>query len=266
MEKYSSWDFIVSDITFSYSSTSSYRTCPYGFKLAYIDLIRPRLGNFFSDYGLLTHDTFEQFFLKKLKKEELTEYFLDNWTKFIVHQPPAFLAYLTERYRKQAIDYFNQFDFNLDAYEVLLVEGTILMDFKGYKFTARPDLVIQEKFGKEKIILWDYKTSLPWRTNKKTGKEITDIDKLEGYKKQMYIYANALERIENINCSEITLVFPRGNREYTFERTEEEEQEVLDWLENTIVAIRKEEDFPADTSSKFFCDNLCGVRNMCEYR
>ena len=261
----STYDFIVDNITYSYSSTSNFSNCPYGFKLAYIDRV-DRVNNFYGQFGLLVHECFEEFFLGRLSQEELLGFYKDNFYKRITEELPAYQRGLIGKYYAQGYSFFENFTFPLERYDVLNVEDTIDLTLpSGMLFTARPDLVLKEK-DSGKNILVDYKTSTPFKVNKSTGKEIEDKAKMDGYWKQMFIYAHALRTIRDMPIDRITIWFPRlKGKTVTQDWSMERELEVLEWLDNTILEIRNAEEFPPNTSSKYFCEVLCGVRESCNY-
>jgi len=259
----SSYDFIVDNMRFSHSSTSSFENCAHGFKLAYITPM-PREDNFFSDYGLLVHDCMERFFNKELEGYELSGHYLKMFDSAV--KCPAPDQAMRGRYKEQGLYFFDNFSFPLEEYEVVVVEDTIDFNLYGIEITARPDLVLRKKRD-GKTVLVDYKTSLPFRKNMKTGEKTTpDKKKLEGYYKQMYLYAYALREHKGMHIDEICLWFPRANRMITIPWSLEKEEEAIKQFKSIVVRIREEEVFPADNSSSYFCENLCGVRKYCEYR
>lgn len=260
----SQFDFIIDGIVFSYSSVSTFENCPYSFKLTYIDAL-PREKNFFSDFGLLVHDCFEQFFGDKLSYFELSDYYKKQFDVFVTSVPPQYPAGMLERYRENGQEFFDNFFFEKDNYEMLFVEDTIDLQIGDVLFTARPDLVLIEKETGKHILL-DYKTSTPYRIDKRNGKEIVDNQKIAGYLKQMYLYTHAVMQKYQIKISEIKIWYPRLNRIDTYVWDEKEETKVIKWLNETVKKIKNETDFTYDNSSKYFCQNLCGVRDFCEYK
>lgn len=260
----SDFDFIVDNIRFSYSSTTTFETCPYSFKLSYIDK-KPRRNNFYSDFGLLVHECYEQYFNGNLDSFELSSFYEENFDVFVKTDPPVFPLGMWDRYKEEGRKYFDTFSFPINDYNIIAVEDTIDFELNGVEFTARPDLVLQEKESGVYVLV-DYKTSAPFRTNKKTGKETTDSKKIEGYEKQLYTYAHALREYRNYPIEKMTILFPRLSRQVDFEWNKEREKEVLDWLSAIIEKIKKENDFSYDNTNPYFCNNLCGVREFCEYR
>lgn len=258
------YDFITSLIRFSYSSVSTFETCAYSWKLNYIDKL-PRVNNFFSDYGSLMHTVFEKFFRKELETWELAEEYRDNYEEKVKNDPPPFPQGMAQKYKAQGQDFFDNFDFNIDDYDILGIEDTIDFNFRGHDFTARPDLILMHKETSQYILV-DYKSSTPLKVSKTTGKETWDKKKIEGYHKQLYIYAYAIRNYKFIPIDKIRLWFPRLGKELTIQWDMKEEEKVMNWLEETIVKIKAENKFPYNNTSDYFCNNLCGVRMACKFR
>lgn len=259
----SKYDFIIENIRFSYSSTGTYTTCPHAFRLSYIDVV-PRKGNFFAEFGTLVHECFEKYFNNHLESYELSEYYKNNF-ELIVRSPAPPPDGMAQRYYEQGLEFFNNFSFPKDDYEVLLVEDKIDFERDGILFVAKPDLVLKNKKTGE-ISLYDYKTATPYRIDKRTGLEIADLEKIKGYHKQLYIYTYALRVHRNMPIDYITLWYPRLNRLETITWDSTMEEEVMASIDDIVKHIYNEETFPFNNSNSYFCENLCGVRDFCEYR
>ena len=261
----SSFDFIVDEIRYSYSSVTTFETCPYSFKLTYIKRL-PREDNFYSDYGTLIHDCLYNYFVNKMEAYELSGYFRENYEKVVKTCPPEYPRGAYEKYKDEGISFFNKFSFEIEDYDLILAEEKIDFDFDNKVLAvAKPDLVLfNKKTGK--FILYDFKSSAPFRENKTNGKEIVDEKKLEGYWKQLYIYTYALRNYKFTPIDEMTLWFTRPERRVTIPWKEKKETESIRWMKRIIKRIKEEEKFNYNNSSSFFCDNLCGVRMFCEYR
>jgi len=260
----SDYSFIVDNIRFSYSSTTTFENCAYSFKLTYIDAL-PRINNFYGEFGTFIHECYEKYFSGELDSFELSEYYRTNYDRIVVSEAPVPPFGLGERYKKEGQDYFDNFSFEKEEYNVINVEDKIDFLLNGVTFTARPDLVLQKK-DTGIYYLYDYKTSAPFKINKRTGKETVDLKKIEGYEKQLYIYAHALREHRGIPIEKLTIMFPRLGRNVNFDWTKERETEVIEWIENIIDKIKTTNEFPYNNSSPYFCNNLCGVRDFCEYR
>lgn len=261
----SSYDFVVNNMRFSYSSATTFDTCRYAFKLTYIEVLEPKANNFFAEYGTLIHECFEKFFTGELDSFDLSRYYEERYKKVVVTPPPSYPVGMEEKYMEQARVFFENFFFSREEYDVLLVEGKLDFTIGDVVMTARPDLVLKNK--KTGIIsLHDYKTATPFWTDRRTGKEVRDAKKIDSYYRQMAIYTYALRVAKGIAVDEITLWFPRLNKTLTIPKEEEKETAAIAYVLDTIERIRKEEEFPFNTGSPYFCDNLCSVRNFCEFR
>jgi len=260
----SKYDFILENIRFSYSSTSTFSNCKHSYKLSYIDDM-PRENNFFGEYGTVIHECFEKYFRGEVEYYDLSTVYRDNYDKVVKSAPPPYPAGMADRYKEQGQAFFDNFSFDKELYTVLSVEDKIDFDFDGSMFVAKPDLVLMEK-STNNYILFDYKTSTPFKINKETGKETADKHKLEGYYKQMYLYTYALRNYRFIPIDEIRLWFPRLNKIVAVDWKLKEEEKVMDELKETICRIKEENDFKANNSGKYFCSNLCSVRKFCTYK
>jgi hypothetical protein len=204
----------------------------------------------------------EEYFNNKLEEYELSGYYKNNFDIVVKTPPPAFQADLLEKYRTQGQFFFDSFSFNKEDYDVLLVEEAINFDLNFSPMVAKPDLVLREK-STGKIILYDYKTALPFWT--KNGKEVSDKKKIDSYYNQMYLYTYALREQKNIAADEICLWFIRGAKKVIRVWNKDEETAAVDRIDKLIGQIMAEEEFPYNNSSEFFCQNLCGCRKSCEY-
>lgn len=260
-----SFDVIIDGIRFSYSSTNTYETCAHAFKLGYLGGTVAKLDNFYSDFGTLVHECFEAFFKKEVGEFELSKFYKDRFPKAMKCPPPAFPTGMKEKYKEQGQKFFDNFAFPLHLYEVLLVEGKMDFRLNGNMFTARPDLVLKEK-ATGKIILYDYKTATPFKTDKKTGKEVADKKKIDGYYDQMHLYTYAIKVIMGIQVEQINLWFPRLDKMVELPWKQEKEDQVLQKVSDTVTKIRADESFTANNTNAYFCNYLCGVRQLCKFR
>jgi len=260
----SSYSFIINGIRFSYSSLSAYDTCPYSWKLNYIDK-KPKANNFFAEYGRLVHDTLEKFFQGQIEIFEMTQYFQEMYPEVMKSPLPPYPKNIDFSYKESALDFFNNFSYDYDKYEILDVEKTIKFKLSGTDFTGRPDLLLKNKSTDENYIV-DFKTSKVFRTDKRTGKEKKDKKKLDGYKRQMSLYTYGLRNYYKIPIHNIMLWFTRPNRKLIIPWDSKVEQNAVFWAEDIIERIKKDEDFPYNNTNSFFCDILCNVRESCEYK
>jgi CRISPR/Cas system-associated exonuclease Cas4 (RecB family) len=260
----SSFDFTISNIRFSYSSVSSFDNCQYSFKLAYIDAVQPRANNYFGEYGTLVHECFEKYFSGELDVFELSQYYNERYREIIKTPAPHISPGLEEKYRLQGQNFFDNFSFDKEAYDILLVEDKIDFKLNDIDVVAKPDLVLKEK-SSGKILLYDYKTATPFWTSA-AGKEMSDKKKLEGYYKQMHLYTYALRETKGFNIDAVSLWFVRLGKIVTVPWDKELEDTAIGNFTQTVEKIKNEEIFAYNNSSPFFCNELCGVREFCKYR
>lgn len=263
MGRMSDYEFIIDNIRFSYSSTSTFDNCAYSFKLSYIDLM-PRKNNFFAEYGTLVHECMEKFFRGELEMFELSDFYWNNFDNYVVTYPPPIPFGMRDKYKQQGKDFFDFFFFDKSLYEILVIEGKFKFQLDGINFVAKPDLVVRNKETNKNVLI-DYKTSYPFKLDKKTGELKKDFDKINSYYKQMYTYTYSLRQEMGINIDKIALWFPRADKTVSIDWNKDEEDEAVKWIVNNVKKIRKEEVFPYNNKNEYFCKNLCSVRDFCEY-
>lgn len=257
----STWSFILDNLIFSFSAINTYNTCPYAYRLSYIDK-KPRVNNAFAQFGLAVHKVLEDYFLGKKDIWDLEKAYKDYYSQYVtIDYPPNKFVDLSDSYFEAGLKFFKEFEPPIEDFDVISTESAILFDLTDdIRVTARPDLVLKDnKTGK--IILFDYKTA-KLKTSKKAREE-----QIEGYMHQMNLYAHALKLGEKINIDEIRIWFIRDNEVVSKEVSEEDIKQSLDWFKDTINFIKSDENWIPNNSNEnlFFCQNICGVRNSCKF-
>lgn len=257
----SSWSFILDNLVHSFSSVNTYNTCPYAYKLSYIDK-KPRINNAFAQFGNVVHKVLEDYFQGKKEIWDLEKAYIDYYNQYVtIDYPDNKFVDLSSSYFEAGLKFFREFEPPLEDFEVISTESTILFNLsEGIRVTARPDLVLKDN-ETGKIILFDYKTAKLKSTKKDREEQIED------YLHQMHLYCHALKLGEKINVDEIRVWFIRDNEVVIKEVTPEGIQESLDWFKNEINFIKKDENWEPNNTEEnaFFCQNICGVRNSCQY-
>ena len=255
----SKYDFILDEMRFSYSSVTNFITCPHQFFLTYIQC-ENRGKNWYSDFGLLMHETLEKYFKDELDIMELSKYYQDNYSKVVTSEPPPFPKGIADRYYEDGIVFFDNFDFDKDNYEILNIEDKVETTYNNINLVLKPDLVLKEKKTGD-VILYDYKTSNPIKSGK------WDKKKLEEYHRQMYLYAYFINHTTDIKINKIKLWFVRINKFDEFDYVEKDAEDVVDWLFFKVLDIQFAEEFPPCDieKNKFFCSQLCSMRSFCKY-
>ena len=246
-------------MTYSYSRLNSYNTCPYGFKLTYIDKL-DRDQNAFAEYGLLVHEILEKMWLNKIDYKDMVQEYKDNYEYYLLHNFPPFPKGMNTKYYDAGLDFFQSVDLNKDDFNVIMIEDTIYHTLKGIDLVVKPDAIIQEKSSGKHILL-DYKTS------KLYGNSYDD-KKIEKYLIQMSLYSYILWLENNIEIQEIWIWFIRNQEIKKFKFDENLILKMIDWLESTYQKIQSDTEWVANNGkkNKYFCTWLCGVSHSCPYK
>ena len=248
------YDFILKNRRWSFSSTSSYNMCPFGFRLTYIDE-EERETNVFSDFGLLVHSTLEKYFLDELEIWDLVKYYVEHFDEFLKSVPPAFPANMVEIYYQAGLKYFENFDFDKSLYEVIAVEETIDSTYRGIDLVVKPDLILKEKSTGEYHLI-DFKTAKLKNTSKDKKEQ------LNTYMNQFNLYAYFFEIEKKIHIDKIIIWFIRDGVEIVKNVEPIAIQNTLNWFEKSVNNAINEEEWSA-ISNGYFCQEICGNRFIC---
>jgi CRISPR/Cas system-associated exonuclease Cas4 (RecB family) len=256
------YDSIIDKMVFSYSNASTFETCNLAWKLTYIDK-ENRQENAFSGFGNLGHDILEKFFIGKIEIFEMLPYYVEHYNEYIKSAfPITFGKDLAPIYYQQGYNFFENFNFDKNKYDVIETETFTVAKINDINITTKPDMLLKEKES-GKIILLDYKSANPYNANHKLIKS-----KIDGYKKQLNLYANILWSEREVKVDEEWLWFFRTGEIEKFPVNVMEASNDMAWFLDVIEKIKNEEKFIPNTNkeNKWFCQNLCGVSENCFYR
>lgn len=249
---------ILSRMVWSYSSVNSFKTCKAMFSFSYLEKIKDREGNIFSDFGNLTHYVMEEYFKGNVEIYELDKLFNDNYEKFVTYNAPTSLQKFNyeENTKEKILKFFNSTTIDSSEYEVLAMEDKIEYEIDGIKIVVKPDLIIKRK-SDGRVILWDYKTS----TYSK--------DSHSGYAYQCSLYAKIYEIVKGVHVDEMNILYfketskPR-NKPIVYGRfiSLPYDENVLDRFVSEVKEILNSDSWEA-TTDDFFCKNLCSFRSFC---
>jgi hypothetical protein len=254
------FDFIIDQMKFSYSNINSFHTCHYMWKLNYIDCLE-RKSSFFGNFGSYCHLILEKFFRDELEIWELAEYYKENYSKEITEFPPPYPANMGENYFQDGLKFFEDFEFDKSNYEILAIEDSFDTQYMGYNLVIKPDMVLKNRSNKNNILL-DYKTS------KLRGNEKYDKKKIDDYRKQLELYAYFLYFEKKIEINKLFLWFIRNDGRFVELNIDQSSIiDTLDWFKTTIENIKIETEWVANNTkeNKFFCQQICSMRNFCKY-
>jgi CRISPR/Cas system-associated exonuclease Cas4 (RecB family) len=82
----------------------------------------------------------------------------------------------------------------------------------------------------------------------------------------MLLYTYGFREAQDIKIDKILLWFTRPNRKITIPWKKKDEEKTIKWAKEILKEIKEEQEFSPNTSSDYFCNYLCGVREHCEYR
>lgn len=237
---------------YSFSKLSSFHTCPYGYKLSYIDH-QERIGNAFSSYGTLVHSILERYSKHELGLEDLVDTF--EW-EYASAVPEAFpynkYVDLEESYKSQAIDFLFSFT-GYQNYKILGVEKNFDLEIDDWIFNGIIDLVFEDENGR--LIIRDYKSKASFKnkTEQKT------------YARQLYLYSLHIKEQYGRYPDELQFLMFRKQNLVTIPFDESALEEAVKWAKQTVKDIRNCIDFEP-ICEDFYSHNLCNHRNNCDLR
>ena len=241
---------------YSYSQLSSFDECPYGFFLARIEK-HDQVQNAFAEQGSLIHDLIDMWAKGKIAKEDLPAEYEKRYPDEVQTAWPRILASkgYAEKTYQQGLRYFQEFD-GFKGYKILDTERKFRTTIAGRPFIGIIDMLLEDEKTGDLIILDHKSKSLSsFRKEEKT------------IYRQQYMYAK--EVFESMNRYPDRLMFnlfkENGlKREKPFSL--EEYEATMQWATETIEKIENAELLDwmeSKTTSDFFCQELCGVRNFC---
>lgn len=245
---------LIDDMTFSYSRINSYDSCPYGWKLNYIDQYTKE-SKFYSSYGSLMHDILELYYNGKLSKSQLPVEFLIRFSTEVKGLRPS--PNIVESYLNKGLEYLRNIkDFELTT---LAVERRFNFDIKGIPMTGFIDY-LGEKDGD--IYLIDHKShELKPRSGrvKPTAKD----RELDEYLRQLYLYSIAVEQEFNKKPAYLCFNCFKSGVLIKEKFDEQKQQEAIQWAVDTVEKIKNDTDFDPNYDY-FYCRWICDQTRNCD--
>ena len=259
----------INNMTFSFSRCHSFENCKYEWYLNYLLVdesgtpIYKKEQNFYAAFGKRIHSYLEDILKGKMLIKDAFYCYKNQFNEEFSHFDIRESTY--EKYFQYGCDYFSKLSFDwLQDYNILGVEKKCMFALAGIDFTGYIDLLIEDKKTKDIIVIDHKSAEYPiGKRGKVLKRKLSDY---EAYKKQMYLYSRQIEKeyerfpktlAWNYFRSSQWLVVPFDFNEYNDAAT---------WAEKIVSEIHNEENFSPNLSGKFYCDNLCGFKNSCEYR
>lgn len=249
----------LDDMVFSFSNLTAFETCPYSWYLKYIQNEEGE-NNIYGEFGSCCHTILEKFVKGEIQQEDLTTEYIDEFEKTVTPTPwnenaitPLFNA---------GFDYFNKCSMktlHIDDCKTIGVEYKCNFKVGNNKFIGFIDLLVQDNQGD--LIIIDHKSGEYPMTKSGTVKAKHE-QKLESYKRQLYLYAKAVyEEFHKFPKSLVWNFFKSGDW-LIIPFDENEYHDTLKWAENVIDDIYFTVDFKPNPSF-FFCKNICDFRRIC---
>lgn len=254
----SNYALLIEDMLFSFSRVNSFKQCHYAWLKQYI-LEEERLSGYYGEYGGFMHHILEKYFKNELEIFELAGYYKEHYHENVISIPPPKPVDLAEKYYNEGLNFLENFEFDLDKYEVIGVEKELSFTIGKFKFIGYIDLLLRDK-GTGEIIIYDYKSSDPFKKAKSPDKK-----KIQEYSFQQYLYCYGLYKELNQYPSEFRLWFFRLDKVVRIKFDIGEMNNAVKWAEDEINEIMAEEDFKP-LSNFWFCNYLCSVSKGCPFK
>lgn len=255
----------IKETVYSWSRINSFALaemeegCFHNYYVQYIEGDRG-IGNYFSDYGTLMHETIE-----KIHNNELFEWDYEseirNGLKNLKFKPP--FPNMGKSYEKSMYEFFVHSNFSemFKDYKIVEAEEEFRINIDGIHIKGFPDMIGEHsKYG---LVVVDYKSSKVY-----TG------DKLKHNIMQLYVYAIAVFEKYGKYPDHLIYWFPRevaGNREHVYPFKMEDLERTKQFIKDTVSKIIIHDEWTprcnsVDGMKDFYASNLCGARLSCEYR
>lgn len=241
---------IPKDFRWSFSKLNQFSTCPYSFKLTYLDKVK-QIENAYSEYGTYCHTLLERYANRELQDYELADAYDKGYHKAVTLPFPPYPKGFAEKAYQQGLEYFMGFKGFGAEYEIISVEDKFETKIGGYVFSGIADLVLKNKKTNKYTVI-DHKT-------KSTASMKKGFDEL---KRQLYVYARyVFERFgEFPDILSFNMI--KTGEMLTIPFIMSEYEETMEWIVSTIESAILEFDWPVCTSP-FFCSFICGTRYHC---
>ena len=237
---------------YSFSKLSTWWTCPYGYKLKYIDH-KPGIGNAFSSFGTLVHSIMERYSKGELELWDLPAVY--EW-EFETAVPEKFpwnkYVNLRNSYYEQGLSFLKSFQ-GYNNCKLLGIEDDFRLQIDDWIFVGIIDLVFEDEDGR--LIIRDYKSKASFKDEKEQQK----------YARQLYLYSLYVKEKYGRYPDELQFLMFRKQDTVKIPFNQDDLNEAVKWATDTVRIIREAFDYPS-TCESFYGDNLCNHREYCELK
>ncbi|MCR5225548.1 MAG: PD-(D/E)XK nuclease family protein [Alphaproteobacteria bacterium] len=242
--------------TYSFSKLNLFCTCPYAYKLRYINKVNGKT-NAFAQYGTEVHSIMERYSKGVLTLFELVNTYDDEYKSAITEPFPEFFMDLATLYYNQGKEFLEQFQ-GYSEYEIMGVEQNFDIDLGEFIFTGIIDLVLKDKDNN--LIILDYKSKSGFKSKKEQAE----------YARQLYLYSLYVKKKYGSYPSKLIFMMFRKQKRIEIDFNEKSLQEAIDWCKTVVKKINAattlgDFGFPP-VCEAFYCNNLCDGREHCDNR
>ena len=237
---------------YSFSKLSTWWTCPYAYKLKYIDH-KAGIGNAFSSFGTLVHSIMERYANGEIALWNLASVYEWEFDVAVAEKFPwNKYADLRKSYYQQGLEFLKTFS-GYDKYKLLGVEEEFNLRIDDWMFVGIIDLVYEDENGR--LTIRDYKSKASFKDDKERAK----------YARQLYLYALHVKEKYGRYPDELQFLMFRKQKTVSIQFDHHELDEAVKWASDTVNIIREAFDYPA-TCDSFYGDNLCNHREYCNLK
>lgn len=237
--------FLIDGMVWSYSRLNTYTTCPYEFKLRYLDGLS-KADNAFAEFGTICHEILASYYNGMLPVESMGQLFASRFEE------------LQFPYRRLQDTYLASgkclFDFFVDPFSnsnVVDVEQKTKTKIEGLRFIGVMDLVLE----KDGLQIVDHKSHAPFKTE----------DEKNDFSRQLYLYAILAKSKYDCYPKKLTFNHFRHSTQYDIDFSENDLVRTKDWILRTWDKLYADTEFKATPPSDFYCKHLCSARHHCEH-
>lgn len=237
---------------YSFSKLSTWWTCPYGYKLKYIDH-KSGIGNAFSSFGTLVHSLMERYAKGELELWDLPSVYEWEFPSAVTEKFPwNKYVDLSKSYYEQGLAFLKAFQ-GYEKCKLLGVEDEFQLQIDDWMFVGIIDLVFEDEDGR--LIVRDYKSKASFKDEKEQMK----------YARQLYLYSLFVKEKYGRYPDELQFLMFRKQTLVRIPFSQDALNEAVKWASDTVRIIREAFDYPP-TCENFYGDNLCNHREYCELK